>query len=120
MSRGRGHRSGAARLAEEGHEVTYLTLRQWDAGDEPDVPGVRIVAVGPRMPLYVCGRRRILPPLVFGLGVLRQVRLPHRHEVRRDRHVPAAGVRLGALDDARPLGAQRLLRNLNQDLLPFL
>jgi glycosyltransferase involved in cell wall biosynthesis len=68
----RWYRSLAERLADEGHTVTYLTLRQWDRGELPDIgPGVRVVAVGPRMSLYTAdGRRRILPPLVFGLGVL--------------------------------------------------
>jgi glycosyltransferase involved in cell wall biosynthesis len=68
----RWYRNLAERLAEEGHDVTYLTLRQWDRGDPPDIDGsVQVVAVGPRMPLYTAdGRRRILPPLVFGLGVL--------------------------------------------------
>src|SRR6185436_686222 len=32
--------------------------------------GVRVRAVGPRMALYTGPRRRILPPLVFGAGVL--------------------------------------------------
>lgn len=46
-----------------------MTLRQWD--DEPDLPGVRVVAAGPRMRLYSGpGQRRVLPPLVFGAGVL--------------------------------------------------
>ena len=67
----RWYRKVAETLAAEGHEVTYLTLRQWDRGVEPGVPGVDVVAVGPRMPLYTdSGRRRIQPPLVFGLGVL--------------------------------------------------
>jgi glycosyltransferase involved in cell wall biosynthesis len=66
----RWYRRLAERLAAEGHEVTYLTLRQWDRGVDPGVEGVRVVTVGPRMALYVHGRRRILPPLVFGLGVL--------------------------------------------------
>jgi len=66
----RWYRNLAERLAADGHEVTYLTLRQWERGDTPAVAGVRVVAVGPRMSLYVRGRRRILPPLVFGLGVL--------------------------------------------------
>ena len=68
----RWYRNLAERLAADGHEVTYLTLRQWDRGEPPvlDAP-VRVVAVGPRMALYTeGGRRRILPPLVFGLGVL--------------------------------------------------
>jgi glycosyltransferase involved in cell wall biosynthesis len=67
----RWYRNLAERLTADGHEVTYLTLRQWDRGERPEIDGVRIVAVGPRMALYTeGGRRRILPPLVFGLGVL--------------------------------------------------
>lgn len=67
----RWYRNLGERLAAEGHEVTYLTLRQWDRGVEPGVPGVDVKIVGPRMALYEAGgRRRILPPLVFGLGVL--------------------------------------------------
>jgi glycosyltransferase involved in cell wall biosynthesis len=69
----RWYRNLSQRLAEQGHEVTYLTLRQWEAGDDPGVEGVRVLAVGPRMELYAGGRRRIGPPLVFGLGVLRHL-----------------------------------------------
>ena len=32
-------------LTAEGHEVTYLTRRQWAPGEEPDIPGIRVVAV---------------------------------------------------------------------------
>jgi glycosyltransferase involved in cell wall biosynthesis len=66
----RWYRNLAERLASAGHEVTYLTLRQWDRGQPPQIDGIRVVAVGPRMALYTGERRRILPPLVFGLGVL--------------------------------------------------
>ncbi|MBN1528512.1 MAG: glycosyltransferase family 4 protein [Thermoleophilaceae bacterium] len=67
----RWYRNLAERLAADGHDVTYLTLRQWDRGEPPDVPGVRVIAVGPRIGLYTRdGRRRIWPPLVFGAGVL--------------------------------------------------
>ncbi len=67
----RWYRSLAERLAADGHEVTYLTLRQWDRGTDAGVDGVDVRAVGPRMALYTqSGRRRILPPLVFGVGVL--------------------------------------------------
>jgi glycosyltransferase involved in cell wall biosynthesis len=66
----RWYRNLSERLAEEGHTVTYLTLRQWERGGEPNLRGVDVVAVGPRMALYVNGRRRLGPPLVFGLGVL--------------------------------------------------
>jgi glycosyltransferase involved in cell wall biosynthesis len=67
----RWYRNLAERLADEGHEVTYITLRQWERGERAEVPGVRVVTAGPRMALYTSGgRRRILPPLVFGAGVL--------------------------------------------------
>jgi glycosyltransferase involved in cell wall biosynthesis len=68
----RWYRALAERLADEGHEVTYLTLRQWPRKERGDAgAGVRVVSVGPRMALYTRrGRRRILPPLVFGAGVL--------------------------------------------------
>src|SRR5271166_181768 len=65
----RWYRNLAERLAADGHEVDYLTLRQWPDDEVVDVPGVRVVAVGPRMALYSGGRRRIAPPLRFGLGV---------------------------------------------------
>jgi glycosyltransferase involved in cell wall biosynthesis len=66
----RWYRNLSERLAADGHDVTYLTLRQWPRGTDPGVAGVRVLVVGPRMPLYTAGRRRILPPVVFGLGVL--------------------------------------------------
>ncbi len=66
----RWYRNLGERLAADGHEVTMLTLRQWPRGERAEVAGVDVRAVGPRMELYVAGRRRILPPLVFGAGVL--------------------------------------------------
>lgn len=69
----RWYRNVAERLASEGHEITYLTMRQWDAAETPTIPGVRVLAVAPQMPLYARGRRRIIPPLVFGFGVLRHL-----------------------------------------------
>jgi glycosyltransferase involved in cell wall biosynthesis len=69
----RWYRNLAERLHAAGHEVTYLTLTQWDDGVAPDLPGVDVRAVGPRMALYTdgdAGRRRIAPPLRFGVGVL--------------------------------------------------
>ena len=67
----RWYRNLAERLAAEGHDVSYLTLRQWDSGVDPGLPGVNVRAVGPRMALYAGpGRRRILPPILFGAGVL--------------------------------------------------
>jgi glycosyltransferase involved in cell wall biosynthesis len=67
----RWYRNLAERLAAAGHDVTYLTLRQWEHGEDPGVPGVKVVAVAPRMALYKAdGARRIAPPLTFGAGVL--------------------------------------------------
>ena len=66
----RWYRNLALRLKAEGHEVTYVTLRQWGP-EGPDLPGVKVVTAGPRMKLYSGpGQRRITPPLVFGAGVL--------------------------------------------------
>jgi glycosyltransferase involved in cell wall biosynthesis len=70
----RWYRTLAERLAAGGHEVTFLTRRQWERDADVDVPGVRVVAVSPCMKLYAGGRRRLLPPLLFGLGVLRHLR----------------------------------------------
>jgi glycosyltransferase involved in cell wall biosynthesis len=74
----RWYRNLAERLVADGHEVTYLTLRQWERGERLELdPRIRVLTVGPRMALYTsppasgpAGRRRILPPLVFGAGVL--------------------------------------------------
>src|SRR5207253_8365403 len=66
----RWYRALGERLAAQGHAVSYLTLRQWEPGSEPEIPGIEVVAVGPRLQLYIDGRRRIGPPLRFGWGVL--------------------------------------------------
>lgn len=63
------YRNLGERLVAEGHEVTYLTLRQWDPSEPPAIAGIDVVAVAPRMALYVGDRRRIGPPLAFGAGV---------------------------------------------------
>ncbi|MDP9364156.1 MAG: glycosyltransferase [Chloroflexota bacterium] len=69
----RWYRALSERLAADGHRVTYLTLQQWEARESPRIPNVRVVAVGPRLALYAKGRRRLLPPLVFGAGVFRHL-----------------------------------------------
>jgi glycosyltransferase involved in cell wall biosynthesis len=72
----RWYRSLAEAFAARDHEVTYVTRRQWDAS--PRIQGVRVVAVSPGGPLYTeGGRRRIVGPLRFGLGVLKHL-LRHR------------------------------------------
>ena len=48
----RWYRNLAERLASGGHEVSYLTLRQWDRGERAQIdPRVRVVTAGPRMAL---------------------------------------------------------------------
>jgi len=106
----RWYRNLAERLARESHEVTYLTLRQWDRGERPSVAdgSVRVLSVGPRMALYTAdGRRRILPPLVFGLGVLWHLLLHgRRYQVVRCCSFPYFSLLSAAL--ARPLSRYEL------------
>ncbi len=73
------YRDVAGRLARN-HEVTYLTRAQWTADQSPDTPeGVELVALNCGQDLYTAsGRRRILPPLRFGMGVLAHL-LSNRH-----------------------------------------
>ena len=70
----RWYRALADELVAAGHEVTYLTRKQWDDDDPPRIEGVEVVAVSRRDPLYTeSGRRRIRPPLRFGWGVFRHL-----------------------------------------------
>jgi glycosyltransferase involved in cell wall biosynthesis len=105
----RWYRNLAERLAAGGHEVTYLTLRQWPRGERGEIPGVRVVAVGPRMALYAPGgRRRILPPLVFGAGVLwHLLRRGRRFDVVHTASFPYFSLLAAAA--TRPLGRFRLV-----------
>jgi len=62
-----------------------------------------VVAVGPRLELYVGGRRRIGPPLVFGLGVLRHLlRHGRRYDVVHTDSFPYFSLLAAAA--ARPVG----------------
>jgi glycosyltransferase involved in cell wall biosynthesis len=105
----RWYRSLAERLAATGADVTYLTLRQWEQDAEPSVPGVRVVAVGPRLGLYTeSGRRRVLPPLRFGLGVLvHLVRHGRRYDVVHTASFPYFSLLAAGL--ARSRGGFRIL-----------
>src|SRR5947208_8623204 len=105
----RWYRDLAERLAGEGHEVTYLTLRQWPRRERPAVGGVRVVAAAPGMVLYeASGRRRIMPPLLFGLGVLAHLlRNPRRYEVVHTCAFPYFSLLAAAL--VRPLGRYELV-----------
>jgi glycosyltransferase involved in cell wall biosynthesis len=105
----RWYRELGERLAADGHDVTYVTLRQWDHSERPTAgAGVRVVAAGPRMNLYVGGRRRILPPLVFGLGVLwHLLRHGRRYEVVHTCSFPFFSLLAAAA--LRPLGRYALV-----------
>jgi glycosyltransferase involved in cell wall biosynthesis len=106
----RWYRNLAERLAAEGHEVTYLTLRQWDRGETPELADGRlqVVSAGPRMSLYTReGRRRIAPPLVFGVGVLAHLlRRGRRYDAVHTCSFPYFSLLAAAI--ARPLGGYEL------------
>jgi glycosyltransferase involved in cell wall biosynthesis len=105
----RWYRNLAERLVAEGHEVTYLTLRQWPRGEPLDIdPRIRVVVAGPRMALYTGPRRRILPPLVFGAGVLwHLLRHGRDYDVVHTCAFPYFSLLAAAL--ARPLGRYGLV-----------
>ncbi len=105
----RWYRNLAERLAAEGHELTYATMRQWDRGEEPDLQEVRVLAVGPRMALYTnSGRRRIVQALVFGVGVLwHLLRHGRRYDVVHTASFPYFSLLAAAL--VRPLGGYELV-----------
>jgi glycosyltransferase involved in cell wall biosynthesis len=106
----RWYRNLAERLAADGHEVTYLTLRQWDRRERAEAgAGVAVKLAGPRMALYTqSGRRRILPPLVFGAGVLwHLLRHGRRYDVVHTSAFPYFSLLAAAL--ARPSGGYRLI-----------
>ena len=70
----RWYRNLAEAFVADGHEVTYLTRTQWDDGDPPAIPGVRVIAVSRGGPLYSeDGRRLVGPPVRFGIGVFRHL-----------------------------------------------
>src|SRR3954447_21416326 len=103
----RWYRNLALRLRDAGHEVTYLTLRQWD-GELDDLEGIDVRVVGPRMDLYTGDRRRILPPLVFGAGVLwHLLRHGGRYDVVHTCSFPYFSLLAAAL--ARPLRRYRIV-----------
>ena len=100
-----------------GHEVTYLTLRQWDRGRARRAsPGVRVVAVGPRMELYArragggsCRRSS------SALGVLRHLlRHGRRYDVVHTASFPYFSLLAAAL--VRPLARLPARRRLARGL----
>jgi glycosyltransferase involved in cell wall biosynthesis len=105
----RWYRNLATRLAADGHDVTYLTLRQWPKGERGEVPGVKVIAAGPRMALYgEGGQRRVAPPLVFGAGVLwHLLRHGRDYDVVHTASFPYFSLLAAAL--LRPLGRYRIV-----------
>lgn len=63
----------ALRLAQLGHEVTYLTMQHWDDA-APVLPGVRVLGLTRPGRVYSESRRTFGPPLRFGLAVARHLR----------------------------------------------
>ncbi len=104
----RWYRTLAERLAADGHDVSYLTMRQWDRGTSAELAGVDVRVAGPRMELYVDGRRRIAPPLVFGAGVLWHVlRHGRRYDVVHTASFPYFSLLAAAI--VRPLHRYELV-----------
>jgi len=109
----RWYRALAERLAAAGYDVSYLTLRQWSRGDESEAGNVDVVVVGPRMQLYTGPRRRILPPLVFGLGVFWHLLRHGRHyDVVHTASFPYFSLLAAAA--ARPLGQYRIFADWHE------
>src|SRR5512139_1690164 len=107
----RWYRNLGERLAAEGHRVTYLTLKQWD--EPPRIEGIEIVAVGPRMALYSNGKRRIAPPLRFGLGVLLHlIRHGRRYDIVHTASFPYFS--LLAAWAGRPFGRYRIVSDWHE------
>jgi glycosyltransferase involved in cell wall biosynthesis len=99
----------AERLGEAGHEVTYLTLRQWPRGERGRHPTARVVAVGPNLANYTAGgRRTLLPPILFGLGVLFHLaRHGRRYDIVHTCSFPYFSLLAAAV--ARPFGGYRIV-----------
>lgn len=69
----RWYRNLAEALAERGEDVTFVTQRQWPSHVKAEIPGARVVTIGPQVDLYDDTRRRILPGVAFALGLLRHL-----------------------------------------------
>jgi glycosyltransferase involved in cell wall biosynthesis len=105
----RWYRNLAERLVADGHDVTYLTRRQWPRGTDPGVPGVKVIAVAPDLRLYAeSGRRTIGEPIAFGLGTFLHLLVRgRRYDVVHTASFPYFHLLVAAL--LRPLHRYRLV-----------
>ena len=98
----------AVRLAQAGHQVTYVTTIQWEKENAPQLPGVNIIGVTDSRRSHVEGRRAVGPPLLFGVAVFRHlVRHGHRYDIVHTASFPYFPVLAAAL--ARSRGSYRLV-----------
>jgi glycosyltransferase involved in cell wall biosynthesis len=63
----------AVYLADAGHEVTYLTMRHWDASSPPALKAVQVLGLTEAGRVYDEDRRTLGPPLRFGFAVARHL-----------------------------------------------
>lgn len=62
------------------HDVAIYGLHYWRGAPDQRVRGCRYIAVAPAVPLYTrSGRRSLVEPLVFALGLLRALLRSHEH-----------------------------------------
>lgn len=102
-------RAVAERLAADGHEVTYLTRTQWAGGEEPQLPGIRVIGIGRRhLELYDGEVRKPWPPLRFGIGVFGHLlRHGRDYDVIHTASFPFFSLLAAGL--LRPLGRYRIV-----------
>src|ERR1044071_4628996 len=105
----RWYRNLAERLAQDGHDVTYVTRLQWEDGAWPQLEGVRVVAISRAAPLYgPDGNRTIGEPLRFGRGTLGHLlRHGREYDVVHMASFPYFSVLAAAA--AQPRGGYRLV-----------
>jgi glycosyltransferase involved in cell wall biosynthesis/GT2 family glycosyltransferase len=60
-------------LADIGHDVTYLTMRHWDAAETPGPANVNVIGLTDAGRVYRRERRTLLPPVRFGVAVARHL-----------------------------------------------
>lgn len=104
----RWYRNLAEALTARGIEVTYATLRQWGRDQSAEIPGTDVITLGPRMEAYTKERRKLLPPVIFGLALLGHlVRHGRRYDVVHTASFPYFSVLAAAL--VQPWGRYRLV-----------